>query len=203
MNSLFEDAHNFKNILDGCWKMLVNGANTSKDPFHTPVLGTVTSGDCSLRTVVLRRVIEEERLLICHTDIRSPKIEDIRNHSRISWHFYHPQQKVQLRLAGAATLHTNDALADEQWANSQLMSRRCYRAVLAPGTPSDEPTSGLPNFLENRSPTLEESEVGRENFVVIACQIDFLDWYYLRAKGHRRAQFFWAGTGMTAKWVAP
>ena len=83
------------------------------------------------------------------------------------------------------------------------MSRRCYRAVLGPGTPSNKPTSGLPDFLEGRTPTLEESEIGRKNFVVIACQFDFLDWYYLRAKGHRRAQFFWTDTEMSAQWVAP
>lgn len=203
MNNLFENADNFEIILDRCWKMLVTGANIAKDPFHTPVLGAVSSGDCSLRTVVLRRVIEKDRLLICHTDIRSPKIQDIRNHPQIGWHFYHSQQKVQLRLAGPATLHTDDALADEQWGSSQLMSRRCYGAVLGPGTPSDEPTSGLPDFLEDRSPTLDESEAGRKNFVAIAGQVDFLDWYYLRAKGHRRAQFFWSDTQMSAQWIAP
>jgi hypothetical protein len=58
MNNLFKDANSFENILDGCWKMLVTGVNIAKDPFHTPVLGTVSSGDCSLRTVALRRVIE-------------------------------------------------------------------------------------------------------------------------------------------------
>ena len=83
------------------------------------------------------------------------------------------------------------------------MSRRCYHAGLGPGTPSDEPTSGLPDFLESRSPTLDESEVGRKNLLVIACQVVFSDWYYLQAKEHRRAQFFWSGTQMSAQWVAP
>jgi hypothetical protein len=203
MNNLFADAANFETILAGCRQMLADGANKAQDPCHTPVLGTVSSNGCSLRTVVLRRIIEQERMLICHTDVRSPKIQDIRRHPQVSWLFYHPQEKVQLRLAGPATLHADDQLADEQWRSSQLMSRRCYRAILAPGTPSDEPTSGLPDFLETRSPTLEESEVGRKNFVAIACRFDFLDWYYLRAKGHRRAQFFWSDNQMSAQWVVP
>ncbi len=203
MKNLVKYPDSLTEALAVSWKLLSMGVTEAKDPFHTPVLGTVDAAGCSLRTVVLRRVMEPERILICHTDLRSAKVQHIRAHPRVSWHFYHPQHNVQLRLAGPATLHTDDALADEQWANSKLMSRRCYRAVPGPGTPSDSPTSGLPEFLETRSPTLEESELGRQHFVVIACRVDFLDWYYLRAQGHRRAQFFWNEEGMSSQWVVP
>jgi hypothetical protein len=185
------------------WQMLTRGATTAKDPFHTPVLGTVKPTGCSLRTVVLRRVIKEKRMLICHSDLRSEKIHEIEKNPRISWLFYHPQQKVQLRLAGQATLHTHDELANQQWAATTLMSRRCYCAPVGPGTFSAQSTSGLPEFLQDRSPTVAESEAGRKNFVVIACLVDFLDWLYLRARGHRRAQFSWLKDALTANWVTP
>jgi hypothetical protein len=35
-----------------------------------------------------------------------------------------------------------------------------------------------------------QSAVERKNFVVIACRVDFLDWLYVNAPGHRRDQFF-------------
>jgi hypothetical protein len=195
---------NFEAILANCWEMLSRGVTKARDPFHTPVLGTATALGCSLRTVVLRRVIRPQRLLICHTDRRSDKVRQIEANSRVSWLFYHPRQKVQLRLVGPATLHTNDALADEQWAATSLMSRRCYCAEAGPGTPSPEPISGLPDSLLDRTPTLAESEAGRENFVVVAGRIDYMDWLYLQARGgHRRARFIWGEDGYSATWVAP
>jgi 3-hydroxyisobutyrate dehydrogenase len=195
--------NSFEEILETAWEMLACGASVSRDPFHTPVLGTIGPDNCNLRTVVLRGVFPEERVLMCHTDLRSGKIRDIRQNPRVSWLFYHPQQKVQLRLAGQATIHTADELADRQWAATKLMSRRCYSAPDGPGTASDEPSSGLPEFLKNRSPTPAESELGRKKFAVIRCRIDFLDWLFLRARGHRRAQFFWKENTVASKWVTP
>jgi 3-hydroxyisobutyrate dehydrogenase len=195
--------NSLEEILKTTWDMLIRGASVARDPFHTPVLGTASSGGCQLRTVVLRSVVQEERILICHTDLRSGKIREIRQNPRVSWLFYHPQQKIQLRLAGQATIHTADELADQQWAATKLMSRRCYCAPVGPGTTSDEPSSGLPDSLQNRSPTLAESELGRKNFTVISCRIDYLDWLFLSARGHRRAQFSWRGNNVGAKWVTP
>jgi 3-hydroxyisobutyrate dehydrogenase len=190
-------------ILETTWEMLTRGASVAKDPFHTPVLGTVGPDNCNLRTVVLRRVIPDERLLMCHSDLRSGKMRDIQQNSRVSWLFYHPEQKVQLRLVGQATIHTTDRMADQQWAATKLMSRRCYCAPFGPGTLSDKPSTGLPDFLQNRSPAFAESELGRKNFAVISCRSDFLDWLFLRARGHCRAQFSWKDNIVASKWVTP
>ncbi len=195
--------YSLEDVLITSWKMLAQGVTDAKDPFHTPVLGSTGPDRCSLRTVVLRRVHQEERILICHSDRRSSKVKDIQTNPGVSWLFYHPRQKVQLRLAGQATLHFADELAEQQWAATKLMSRRFYCAPEGPGIPSEKPTSGLPEFLQSRSPTQSESEAGRENFVVIACRTDFLDWLFLSARGHRRAQFFWSDASVTARWVTP
>lgn len=190
-------------VVAEAWAMLERGAARVKDPFHTPVLGTVRAGECHLRTVVLRGVNQPERRLICHTDVRSTKVAEILQQSQVSWLFYHPTEKVQLRLRGPATLHQADELADQRWAAAPPMSRRCYMAALGPGTLAAEPVSGLPPVFEGRTPTLAESEAGRANFAVITCRIDFMDWLYLRAPGHRRAQFTWQAEGLVASWVAP
>lgn len=191
-------------ILEHIWAMLSQGVNQASDPFHTPVLGTSSAGGCNLRTVVLREVETAERLLLCHTDARSPKFHEIQKNPQVSWLFYNSQEKVQLRIAGIATLHTHDARADRQWCASKLSSRRCYCAITGPGTAQNEPNSGLPEGLQERPPSEEESEqLGRQHFAVIVCQVMTIDWLYLQARGHQRAQFSWQGDHFNATWVTP
>ena len=190
-------------VLAESWAMVAHAITEPAHPFRTPVLGTTGPHGCNLRTVVLRRVIEPERLLICHTDLRSSKIHDLRQQPRLSWLFYHPQEKIQLRFDGQATLHTDDDLADEQWVACNLMSRRIYRTLNVPGTPLSGPASGLPESLITRAPTPAESEAGRKNFAVIACKVDFIDWLFLNSEGNWRAQFRWANDKLTATWIVP
>jgi len=198
-----ENEVTLEQVLAQSWAMLARGVQKPNDPFRTPVLGTTGPNGCNLRTVVLRRIIEAERILICHTDFRSSKIDDLRQQARVNWLFYHPQEKIQLRFDGQATLHTTDDLADEQWAASQLMSRRIYCTLDAPGIPLASPASGLPESLITRPPTLAESEAGRKNFAVIVCKVDFVDWLFLNSQGNWRAQFRWIDDRMTATWVVP
>lgn len=193
----------FEEILEHSWAMLAAGVADAADPFHTPVLGTVTPGGCSLRTVVLRQASRPERLLICYSDRRAAKIREIRQNPRVSWLFYHPRQQVQLRLAGPATLHTGDDLTGREWAATRPASRRNYATVKAPGSPSREPTSGLPEEWTLNSPTPAESEAYRPNFAVIACRVDVMDWLRLRAEGHQRARFTWHGDRLSATWLVP
>jgi hypothetical protein len=198
-----EKRRSLEAILAEAWAMLTRAVANAGDPFHTPVLGTSRPSGCNLRTVVLRQADRHDRVLMCHSDLRASKVQEIQSDPRVSWLFYHPQENVQLRIAGQATLHTGDELADQQWAATKLMSRRLYCALDAPGTPAAEATSGLPDFLISRSPTLVESEAGRKNFAVIACRADFIDWLLLNAQGNWRAWFTWHGDELTATWVSP
>jgi pyridoxine/pyridoxamine 5'-phosphate oxidase len=87
-------------VLDKIWLMLEQGAAHSDDPFHWPVLGTTAKEGCSLRTVILRKVNVPERILVCHTDARSAKVQEIMKSSQTSWIFYHPKKKIQVRISG-------------------------------------------------------------------------------------------------------
>ena len=190
-------------ILENAWAMLERGADRFNDPFHWPVLGTRTRDGCSLRTVILRRFIRSERVLACHTDARATKAQEISTSSTVSWLFYHPKKKIQLRISGKATLHTDDGFADDQWSATRVTGRLDYCATQAPGSPVDGPSSGLPDFLRQKVPTLLESERGRKNFMVITCRIDSMDWLQLRIVGHRRARFDWSEDALTATWLIP
>ena len=190
-------------ILNEVWTMLKEGVAHCNDPFHWPVLGTTGRDGCSLRTVILRQLMLPDRILVCHTDARASKVQEISNCDKVSWLFYHPETKVQLRISGRAKLHTDDQFADDQWTATKITSRLNYCAAHPPGTPVEKPSSGLPDFLLNKIPTLLETERGRKNFMAIACRIDSIDWLILRAVGHRRGRFDWEQNRLTATWVIP
>jgi len=183
--------------------MLKQGVTRFNDPFHWPVLGTTEKDGSRLRTVILRQFIWPERILVCHTDARADKVQEISNFAKVSWLFYHPKKKVQLRISGPATLHADDRFADRQWAEAKITSRLNYCASQPPGTPIDAPSSGLPEFLRHKIPTLLDVERGRKNFMVIAGRIDSMDWLILKVLGNRRARFDWDENGLKAKWLIP
>ena len=190
-------------ILNESWNMLGRGAAHFNDPFHWPVLGTTGKKGASLRCVILREFLLPGRVLVCHSDARAGKVQEISASAKVSWLFYHPQKKVQLRISGHATLHADDQFADEQWAKVKTTSRLNYCGIEPPGTAVDGPSSGLPDFLRRKAPALIDTEKSRHNFMAIACRIDSLDWLVLRVLGNRRARFDWDETGLNANWLIP
>jgi hypothetical protein len=183
--------------------MLKRGVTRINDPFHWPVLGTTASNGAGLRTVILRQFLLSERILVCYTDARAGKVDEITRFANVSWLFYHPKRKVQLRIAGKATLHGDDYFADEQWAIIKMPGRLNYCTTEPPGTPVDQPSSGLPDFLVNKVATIRDSERVRKNFMVIASRIDSMDWLRLSILGNRRARFDWVANELSAKWLVP
>ena len=99
-------------VLDKIWLMLEQGAAHADDPFHWPVLGTKAKEGCSLRTVILRRVSVPDRILVCYSDARSVKVQEIMICSQASWLFYHPEKKIQVRISGHTKLHARDPSVD-------------------------------------------------------------------------------------------
>jgi len=183
--------------------MLKRGVTRFNDPFHWPVLGTTGKEGCHLRTVILRRFLLPDRILVCHTDARARKVQEIGHCSEVRWLFYHPEEKVQLRISGQARCHGEGPLADDQWAATKITSRLDFCAALPPGTPVDKPSSGLPDLFLRKAPTLLESEKNRKHFMAISCTIDSMDWLKLSALGHRRARFDWDENRLNATWLIP
>lgn len=189
-------------VLSDTWARLEAGARQPGTPFHTPALATLDGDECAVRTVVLRRVDVPERRLVCHTDRRSPKTDQMARRPRVTWLFYDAREKIQVRASGIASLHRDDALAETQWEASRPMSRRCYLGA-SPSIASRERTSGLPDALRERTPTPSHSESGRQNFLVVACVVQSLDWLHLHAGGHARAAFVWDGQQWDSTWLTP
>jgi hypothetical protein len=187
-----------------CWYRLLNASLSYKNPFHNPVVANGNSKGVNLRTIVLRKVDTEKKELFFHTDIRSGKWNELMENNSISWHFYNPAGKLQIRLSGTVTLHTDDAIADEAWSNSKMSSRKVYTGEFGPSTIIDIPASGLPTKFESADPTPEESETGRKYFGVVVTKINWMEWLWLNSKGHRRASFkYTSPSNFDAKWLIP
>lgn len=186
------------------FSMIARGVADPRHAFHTPVLATNgADGFPAARTVVLRGFDPQQRTLIFHTDRRSTKVAELSADPRVAVVFYDAKGKIQLRAAGTAAVHTGDDVSKAAWERLSAWSRRCYLGA-PPGTPSHEPTSGLPADLEHREPLPTEADGGASNLVVVRVQMSRLDWLYLAAHGHRRAALAWGDDDcMRAEWLTP
>ena len=172
-----------------CWNRLVTGAIKSRNPFHRPSVATLSKGEVSMRTVVLRKALPLERELRFHTDVRSIKWDDLLINPGISALFYDADERIQLRIKGKAVLHHVNDITAKAWETTTLSSRKCYLTLHNPSSFTDSSTSGLSEDIEQEKFTLLESEAGFTNFGIVSIQVQSIDWLWLNHAGHRRAFF--------------
>jgi len=188
-NRIDYTTYNLPDLEQDCWDRLVTGAVKSRTPFHTPSIATLNQGEVSLRTVVLRKALAKERELRFHTDIRSPKWQDLTQNPSISALFYDAIDRIQIRVKGKAILHQTNEITAEAWQKTTLSSRCCYLTELSPSSFSAISTSGLSEDIEQENFTLAESEKGYANFGIVSIHVQSIDWLWLNHAGHRRAFF--------------
>ncbi len=187
-----------------CWIKLLNGSLKGRDPLGSPTVANTGAYGINMRTVVLRKVNTIEKTLTFHTDIRSGKWAELQENNNISWMFYDAVGRFQIRLAGKASLHQHDAIANDAWLKNSANSRKIYMGEIAPSTKSTKPTNGLPTAFESTDPTMEESEAGKQNFGVVVTQVNWMEWLWLNSQGHRRASFNYnENNSFQASWLIP
>lgn len=180
---------NFKEIKKKIWSMLDDAVTNRSSQFRIPIFICGDQKDFDGRIVVLRKSDQTNNLLQFHSDIRSEKINKLKNNKNASMLFYDKEEKIQVRLKVECIVNHSNEITKESWSKTGHMSRKCYLLDNGPGTESPNPTSGLKPELDNFEFTMEESEKGYKNFTVIQCKIKSIEWLYLAAKGHRRARF--------------
>lgn len=184
-------SHGLSEIEQACWEMMHAASMNRHAGMRQMVVGTVREGKPEIRTVVLRGANKEERRVYFHTDSRKEMFLDMSSGEPISLLVYDQQLRSQIRMKGRPTVHHMDELCKQRWAKTADFSRRSYLQSGVPGLPTDSPE--LPEALRDFSYTLEESEVGFNNFVVVECVIESLDWYFAHHQGNRRARFAYDG----------
>jgi len=180
---------NLEEIQKKLWSMLDDAVVNRNSPFRIPVFICADQNDVDGRIVVLRKSDKNNSLLQFHTDLRSQKVVILKKNKNASLIFYDKEEKIQLRVKVICEVNNQDPVSEESWKKTQHISRRCYLTDSAPGSVSENPTSGMISKLEDFDYTMEQSEKGYENFTVIKCNIKSIEWLYLAAKGHRRALF--------------
>jgi len=179
---------NFFEIEKKIWLLLDDAVTNRASPFRIPVFICGSQNDFDGRIVVLRKSNQSNKLLQFHSDIRSDKVKKLKNNNNASMLFYDKEEKIQVRAKIECTINHENEVTKQSWLKTSHMSRKCYLVDNGPGTESAIPTSGLKPELDNFEFTMQQSEKGYKNFIVIQCKIKSLEWLYLAAKGHRRAR---------------
>ena len=185
------------------WKLLNEGLRNRDASFHIPVFVCGEKNKFDSRIVVLRGVSETEKKIWFHSDIRSNKVKVLKSNSEANFLFYDKSEKVQLRINGVSKINYKNDITLDSWKKTAHMSRQCYLGDKAPGSDVGVATSGLTEDVDNLKYTIEESEIGYENFCVIETYIKSIEWLYLAAKGHRRAYFSLKNNSLEKKWLIP
>lgn len=187
-------------ILQNIWIELAAAAQTRHHAWHLMQLSSISNNAPTIRTVVLRAVDEPRASVICHTDVRSPKVMEIHNNPGVCWHAYDPEQRIQIRLSARAEINHQDAYAHTRWEESSLDSRLCYANRYAPS--EHLPAS---SDLEKNSVLKEAFDdlLAEKNFAVITSVIHSIEWLYLRHEGHSRVRFDRNNGAWEGKWLAP
>ncbi len=191
-------------IVDALWDLLLIGKNKSKSEFHQGYIATYNNNYPSIRTVVLRHVNKSKNTISFHTDIRSKKIEELKDNNKLSMLFYDHGKKIQLKISGDAVIHNENDLSRNAWDQSRSFSKKCYIVENAPGTSSDKPVSGYLPEHEQDLPNEDVLEKGYANFTLVEIQISNIEWLYLHRDGHRRALFTFENNVLIKKsWLTP
>lgn len=198
-----ETPKDLKLLIQDCWQLLEVGALQKKDPFHTPVIGTIDPSGMQMRTVVLRKTDVEKRNLYFYTDYRSTKIQQLKKNPTLNWLFYHPRKNCQIRVNGRATIHYQNELTLEKWQSLPYYSRKTYGTMLPPSTPLSIVDDNLPDLWQKETVPLTETEYAYANFAVVVCEINHLEWLSLQRSGHQRAMFNFVNNAWQGGWIVP
>jgi hypothetical protein len=139
--------------------------------------------------VVLRHMSPAMEFLV-YTDVRTAKVRDLLETPRVSLLFYHPKKQVQVRVKAIATLHLEDALAQEHWKRVPEKRQSEYKSGLVPGTRIETPDLGW------------ETQSESTHFSVLKFSPLSIEVLQLAREGHLRMQFELAA-GWQGTWLVP
>tara|TARA_Y100000590_G_scaffold50592_1_gene53328 strand:- start:217 stop:783 length:567 start_codon:yes stop_codon:yes gene_type:complete len=173
---------NLEEIQNKYWSMLDDAVTNRGSQFRIPVFICTHQDEVDGRIVVLRKSDRENSLLQFHTDLRSPKVEIIKKNNKASLLFYDKEEKIQLRVKVECEINNQNSITEESWKKTQHISRRCYLTDSPPGTSSENPTSGMISKLEDFDYTMEQSEEGYKNLLLLNVKLNLLNGYILQLK---------------------
>ena len=198
VKNIIVDMDKKEKILNEIWSEFNLSLKKGGHPFHIFSISTINNNKPDARNVVLRNVEKEKRLISFHTDLRSKKINQIKNDSNVCALFYDKDKKIQIRLRGIISIEKSKETILKKWNALKPMSKKCYINKCAPGEVIKNSKDYL--FSEENIPDIES---GKINFSIINIKIDEIDWLNLSHKGHERMIISFFKKETHFNWVAP
>lgn len=153
-------------ILTAIWLKLSDAVQSPSAGWRLPVLCTVSDASPALRTVVLRDVDVESWTLTCYTDSRSNKVRQLMANPQASWLFYCPEERIQLRTCGLASISTSGPEVAAAWESVPAFSRQNYITEMPPGSTVEN--CAVVGGLDGDGDVFAD---GISNFAVLRCAL--------------------------------
>ena len=117
--------------------------------------------------------------------------------------FYSSEKKIQLRFKGNVEIFHKNSITKQRWDNITPSSKRCYMGPYNPSDTLEEYHPNIPDNVQFKDPTEQDSLSGYNNFVIIRCHFYEIDFLKLKYSGHQRCKFILDKEKINVSWVAP
>jgi len=194
----------YDQIARDAWGRFQGAADNRADPLRLVTFVSVDDlGRPEPLTLVLRGAGDQESpALWFHVDKRSSKVSNVRRRPSVGLLFYDPRDQVQVRVRGSARVHTDDAQADDHWAQVEITADYIASIMRTGdgGRAPDQPDPRMSAISTETDPG--RTKAWRENFAVIEVLVEELDW--LQTIGpHQRRALLRAASGWKAEPLDP
>ncbi|MCH7797278.1 MAG: pyridoxamine 5'-phosphate oxidase family protein [Planctomycetes bacterium] len=176
----------YDSIADQAWKLLAQAGDDRSHPMRVVVLATLgDDGSPEARLMVVRGADRSRGKLWFYTDLRSPKVQQLRACPAVSAIAWDPACGVQLRIRGTATIDSSSPLADDHWLQASLGLQVLLHSPEDPGRPLKQPDPRLMGM--KTAMDANDEAAARRNFAVIEITITGIEWLQVCDDDQRRA----------------
>ena len=185
-------------IFGAIWLKLSDALLSPTAAWRLPVLSTCSDGGPDLRTVVLRDLDADSWSLTCYTDARSAKVRQVKANPRVSWLFYCPDERIQLRVYGVAAISTCGSEVAAAWDSIPAYSRQNYLTDEPPGK-----TANSRVIVGSLNGDADDFSDGINNFAILSCALSKMVWLSVDGQRQVSAVFKRNSDGVTSAWRVP
>ena len=185
---------NLKKIEQLIWDFFIQGVKNKKSAFHYPTIGTSNGKDFNLRTVILRKVIKENRTIIFFTDFRSKKIKELSINNKVKIHIYDKKNQIQIQADGLAKIIRNSKNSKMIWDSLSTYSKAIYLTKNPPGT-----------IIKNAKTNLEKLDHNKAygNFTIVNVEISKIYFLKLNSEINKKAMIKYENKNNKYHWLIP
>lgn len=187
-------SNNLKKIENLIWDFFIQGVKNKKSAFHYPTIGTSNGKNLNLRTVILRKVIKEMRLITFFTDFRSNKIKELSINNEVKIHIYDKKNQIQIQADGLAEIIHKSDQSQMIWDSLPSYSKSIYLTKKPPGT-----------IIKNEKIDLEKLDYLKayENFTMVNIEISKIYFLKLSREVNKKAMIKYEHKNIKYYWLIP